>query len=376
MPVTNYVWDELSDNMLMETDELGATKAEYTNEPDEFGGLISQRRGGTTSYYHFDGQGSTRALTDSTETVTDTNIYDAWGVNVSTSGTTENPFRYAGEFGYYFDVELESHSVRRRRYEATIARWASVDPRRFVDGPNQYLYVENHPTNAVDPSGLLSQSTVIIPVINVPLALAADCGVYFWQTQWNLGSKEKNGLIIQEVNNTGRPEKCPPLKGAPTPKVNVSCVNPTLCDKYYEVWRVKDGTIYGGKMTFSAVPMTPFPFDVFALVGFKEKTKGNLTKTGDAFFVSADDIAMETMAERAVLKNIFKHASSGAAAGACRLRATCIGTGMLYGKTIEQWFAFWQTKRKTPTTKKTAVRKWDCCECAEEEVDYNIQNAP
>ena len=67
MPVTNYIWDVASDNLLMETDASGATTAVYTNEPDVFGELVSQRRGGVTSYYHFDAQRSTRELTDANQ---------------------------------------------------------------------------------------------------------------------------------------------------------------------------------------------------------------------------------------------------------------------------------------------------------------------
>ncbi len=70
MPVTNYIWDELSDTVLMETDENGQTTAVYTHEPGPFGGLISERRGGQSRYYRYDGLGSTRQLTDSTGQVT------------------------------------------------------------------------------------------------------------------------------------------------------------------------------------------------------------------------------------------------------------------------------------------------------------------
>src|SRR5947208_2397070 len=100
MPVTNYIWDVENDNYLAETDDGGNTTAVYTNEPEPYGRLISQRRGNDTSYYHFDTLGSTRGLTNSSQVVTDTNIHDAWGVNVASSGTTVTPFRFIGEHGY------------------------------------------------------------------------------------------------------------------------------------------------------------------------------------------------------------------------------------------------------------------------------------
>ena len=50
----------------METDGTGNTTAVYTNEPGQFGGLISERQGNQSQYYHYDGLGSTRQLTDGT----------------------------------------------------------------------------------------------------------------------------------------------------------------------------------------------------------------------------------------------------------------------------------------------------------------------
>jgi hypothetical protein len=59
MARTNYIWDEVNDTVLMETDGSGDTIAEYTYEPAPYGPLISQRRNGQTRYYHYDGVGST-----------------------------------------------------------------------------------------------------------------------------------------------------------------------------------------------------------------------------------------------------------------------------------------------------------------------------
>jgi hypothetical protein len=76
----------------METDETNTTQAVFTNEPDKYSNLISQRRDGTSQYGHFDALGSTRQLTDDNEAVTDQRIYDGFGNTVSHTGTTEFPF--------------------------------------------------------------------------------------------------------------------------------------------------------------------------------------------------------------------------------------------------------------------------------------------
>ena len=66
--VTNYLWD--GENLLRETDDLGAVDAEYTLAPQPYGDLISQRRDAASSFYHYDALGSTRSLTDSSEVET------------------------------------------------------------------------------------------------------------------------------------------------------------------------------------------------------------------------------------------------------------------------------------------------------------------
>ncbi len=150
MPVSNFVWDELSDNVLMEVDDIGTTTAEYTNEPSQIGKLISQRRDSTDSYFHFDARRSTRQLTSENETETDSYSYSAFGVVVARSGTTENPFQYNGAIGYYTDQESGEVYVRTRSYKPRIGRWLSVDSLLFIDGPNLYVYVRNQPNNSFD----------------------------------------------------------------------------------------------------------------------------------------------------------------------------------------------------------------------------------
>jgi len=155
MPATKYIWDVVNDSYLMETDGNGATTAVYTNKPNAYGRLISQRRNGATSYHHFDGQPSTRELTDASEAVTDTYTYKAFGETVASSGTTTNPFRYVGRLGYYHDTETSDYYIRARKYDAPVGRFSSPNPLGFVAGDvNVYRYADNAPSNRTDPTGL------------------------------------------------------------------------------------------------------------------------------------------------------------------------------------------------------------------------------
>ena len=145
-----FIWDD--ENYLAESDNNNDTQVIYTNEPRIYGNLISQRRGATTNWYHYNAQGTTSDLTDASQNITDTYLLDAWGVPISSTGTTVNPFRFIGELGYYRDVDTGNDYVRARIYRPVIGRWLSVDPLPFLDGFN--LYVAYFVLSKVDPSGL------------------------------------------------------------------------------------------------------------------------------------------------------------------------------------------------------------------------------
>jgi len=55
-----FVWD--GQDVLLETDGNGTTQVTYTQTPDVYGQIVSQRRDSTTSFYHHDALGSTLAL--------------------------------------------------------------------------------------------------------------------------------------------------------------------------------------------------------------------------------------------------------------------------------------------------------------------------
>ena len=102
---TKHVWD--GQNILLETDGSNIIQVVYTLQPMLYGNLISQRRSGTTSFYLFDGLGSTTQLANSTGSVTDSYLYDSFGNILLTSGSTTNWFRYVGRLGYYYDIDPE-----------------------------------------------------------------------------------------------------------------------------------------------------------------------------------------------------------------------------------------------------------------------------
>ncbi len=210
MAVTNFVWDELSDNVLMEVDDAGSTIVAYTNEPNQFGELVSQRRGVTTSYFNFDAQGSTRQVTDQGQQETDNYTFTAFGDVVTDSGATVTPYRYKGALGYYWDSESNELSVRRRVYNSDSARWLSGDPLPFLDASNLYLYCHNVPVFCWDPSGALA----LLPMVdiewksdNLDTAFCGDLLKMTWTFKLN-NAAPCDGYIVQKVDIYCRESKC------------------------------------------------------------------------------------------------------------------------------------------------------------------------
>jgi RHS repeat-associated protein len=146
----NFVWD--GQNVLQEADQNEVTQVTYTLGPALYGNLLSQRRGTATSFYHFDGLGSTDRLTNATGTVTDTYVYQAFGSVQSSSGSTINPYLYCGKIGYTVTVNLTEMYVRERWLG--VGRWITRDPLGFEGGYwNLYGYVGSNCLNLTDPSG-------------------------------------------------------------------------------------------------------------------------------------------------------------------------------------------------------------------------------
>jgi RHS repeat-associated protein len=161
---TKFIWDD--DNLLAEADATNTINTVYTNEPQQYGNLISSRISGTTSYHEFDALGSTRQLTNSAGGATDTMVYDAWGNMAARTGSTASFFLWIGQLGYYSDAETNLRTIRERSYSPATGRWTSVDPLAFLRLPDRYGYVSNRPLHSFDPSGTYP----VFPVMPIDLA--------------------------------------------------------------------------------------------------------------------------------------------------------------------------------------------------------------
>lgn len=148
---TNYINDVGLPlvQVLMEINEADEVQARYTYGND----LISMQNEqlSINNYYHYDGLGSTRQLTNSTETVVASYTYDAFGNLIASSGSSDNTYGFTGE---QFDDSSGLLYLRARYYDASIGRFISRDLIGIAGGINLYAYVKNNPINHTDPIGL------------------------------------------------------------------------------------------------------------------------------------------------------------------------------------------------------------------------------
>lgn len=156
---TQYILDingRLS-NVLAETNGSPNIAAYYV-----YGlGLISKiLPDGTAFYYHYDSRGSTVALTDANQDITDAYSYNSFGTLASSSGSTMNPFKYVGKYGV-IDEGNGLDYIRARYYAPELGRFITKDPLigkdRDSQSLNRYVYALNNPLRLIDISGLSPQ---------------------------------------------------------------------------------------------------------------------------------------------------------------------------------------------------------------------------
>ncbi len=132
-----------------------ALSATYTFADD----LVAQTRydeqgNPSTAFVQMDGFGSTRWVTDQSGAITDSIDYDAFGVEIGRSGTTDVEHRYRGE---RWDANVAAYDLRARLYTPRNGRFLTQDTfAGFSQDPqslHKYAYTHADPVNGIDPSG-------------------------------------------------------------------------------------------------------------------------------------------------------------------------------------------------------------------------------
>jgi RHS repeat-associated protein len=144
-----YVYDGA--DQLQEVDSAGTTVVARYTTALSIDQPLAVIRGGVTSFYELDAQGSVTSLSNSAAAVANTYTYDTFGNQTTFTGSVVNPFRYTAR---ELDSETGLMYYRARYYEPTLGRFLSEDPLRFGAGDTDfYSYVHNGPLIYRDPSG-------------------------------------------------------------------------------------------------------------------------------------------------------------------------------------------------------------------------------
>ncbi len=192
--VTNFLVDMNRDyaQVIAETDTSNTVAVEYIFGDD----LLAQNRSGTLSNYHYDGLGSTRALTDSTGSVSDEYFYDAFGELLASSGSTDNSYRYTGEL---YDNALDQYYLRARFMDTSTGRFTQMDEwQGKMCTPitlNNYIYANSDSVNGTDPSGYFTISNLMQSVnVQGVLTTTSTSTVRSFAVRYGAG-KGKKGLV-------------------------------------------------------------------------------------------------------------------------------------------------------------------------------------
>ena len=153
---TKFLYD--FEKVLQEADGSNVTQKEYTSTQDLYGDLLSAYDGSSSKYYEPDALGSTDALMDDAQSVTDRYKYKAFGLTTHTQGATSNDYQWVGRQGYRAESEIDLYLLGGgnggRLYDPVLARFVTEDPTGFGSGEiNMYRYGRTNPVNVIDPSG-------------------------------------------------------------------------------------------------------------------------------------------------------------------------------------------------------------------------------
>ena len=130
MPASLYDWPA---SFLSEGTKMTTVRYTVLN-----GDVKSEKRNGVVHSYVPDPLGSTAAMVDGNQTVSDTFRYWPYGETQNHTGLTATPFQFVGTAGYYRDTSSRTY-VRARHLDMAKGRWLTKDPIGFHGGRLEHV---------------------------------------------------------------------------------------------------------------------------------------------------------------------------------------------------------------------------------------------
>ena len=144
---THYIYDPWG-NLVADSDSNGVTHKYIYGK-----GLLAMATTSGRYCYHFNGTGSTVALTDMNQNVVNSYAYEPFGQILGQQETIPQPFKFVGQYGVMAEPN-GLYYMRARYYDPSVGRFITEDPLGFGGGDvNLFAYVQNNPIRWVDPFG-------------------------------------------------------------------------------------------------------------------------------------------------------------------------------------------------------------------------------
>lgn len=105
---------------------------------------------GSITNLHQDLLGSSIAQTSTAGEALKKYSYSPFGETPDLAGTI---FGFTGQ---RYDEEIKQYSYKTRQYDPALGRFLQPDPIGYIENMNSYVYVNNDPTNNIDPWGLMA----------------------------------------------------------------------------------------------------------------------------------------------------------------------------------------------------------------------------